>query len=106
MKTHLSQPVSALPIACQGDSNWGKGKILERRTNGAQVNSTAVAVVAMVTRGGKQAEEKEEGSILIDNTVPAHLASIHVLLQRERKSKSHTQSRQRLRFNTWQQLDQ
>lgn len=42
----------------------------------------------------EEEEVEEEGGGLIDSPVLAHLASIHVLLQRERKSKSHMQSGQ------------
>lgn len=43
---------------------------------------------------------------MIDSPMLAHLASIHVLLQRERKIKEPHAGWPGLQFNTWQQLDQ
>lgn len=74
-----------------------------------QVNSAvaaAAAAVGLPWQLGKEEKEEEERCGLIDSPVLAHLASIHVLLQRERKSKSHTQGGQGRRFDTQQRLDQ
>lgn len=72
-----------------------------------QVNSAVAAAAAagLPWRLGEEEKKEEEGCGLIDSPVLAHLASIHVLLQRERKSKSHTQGGQGRRFDTRQRLD-
>lgn len=55
-----------------------------------QVNSAVAAAAAaagLPWQLGEEEKEEEEGCGLIDSPVLAHLASIHVLLQRERKIK-------------------
>lgn len=86
----LLQLLSALPRSCQGESGGGKGKILKRKINGPG-KQCCCCCSSHGCHGNQGEEEEEEGGRLIDSPVLAHLASIHVQLQRERKSKNHTQ---------------